>query len=79
MSMSEHLQKIYNEYKNEPMVGMFARKTPILLLNDAKLIKDVLIRDFTKFADRGFPNVERVWKYELFTHRPDLSYENSSI
>lgn len=52
-SMGDYLKEIYDEYRNEPMVGIFARKTPILVLHDPELIKDVLIRDFSKFADRG--------------------------
>ena len=53
--MSDYLRKLYEEYRNEPMIGMFMRKTPVLILRDPDLIKDVLIRDFSKFADRGGP------------------------
>nr|XP_031836318.1 uncharacterized protein LOC116428622 [Nomia melanderi] len=59
MSMSDYLQMLYEEYKNEPMVGIFTRRTPILLLQEPNLIKDVLIRDFSKFADRGLPVYEK--------------------
>ena len=59
MSMSDYLKKVYDEYKHEPMVGIFTRKTPILLLHDPELIKDILIKDFSKFADRGLPVHEK--------------------
>ena len=58
-SVAIFLHKIYETYKNEPMIGLFIARTPILVLNDADLIKDVLIRDFSKFADRGFSVHER--------------------
>ncbi|XP_076679139.1 putative cytochrome P450 6a14 [Andrena cerasifolii] len=53
--MSDYLRKLYEQYRNEQMIGMFVRRTPVLVLRDADLIKDVLIRDFSKFADRGVP------------------------
>ncbi|XP_018356444.1 PREDICTED: probable cytochrome P450 6a14 [Trachymyrmex septentrionalis] len=55
ISPGDYLTKIYNTYKDEPLVGIFSRKTPILIIKDLNLIKDVLIKDFTKFADRGLP------------------------
>lgn len=59
-SMSDYLKKIYHEYKNEPMIGIFARRTPILVLQDPELVKDVLIKDFSKFANRGLPVLEKI-------------------
>ncbi|CAL1677684.1 unnamed protein product [Lasius platythorax] len=48
-----YLMDMYNEYKDESVIGIFVRKTPILIVKDADLIKDILIKDFSKFADRG--------------------------
>lgn len=56
----DYLMEMYNEFKNEPMIGIFARKTPVLIVKDPEFIKDVLIKDFTKFADRGIPLSEKV-------------------
>ncbi|OAD56721.1 Cytochrome P450 6a2 [Eufriesea mexicana] len=58
-SLCHYLKNLYEEYKNEPMVGIFTRRTPILVIQDPDLIKDVLIKDFFKFADRGIPVHER--------------------
>lgn len=58
-AMCDYLKTLYEKYEDEPMIGIFARRTPVLLLTDAKLIKDVFIRDFSKFADRGSPLFEK--------------------
>ncbi|XP_076241058.1 uncharacterized protein LOC143183426 [Calliopsis andreniformis] len=49
-----YLKELYDKYQNEPMIGLYMKQNPVLVLNDADFIKDVLIRDFSKFADRGF-------------------------
>lgn len=55
-SISQFLTRIYNEYKNEPMIGIFSKNNPALVIKDPDLIKTVLIKDFHKFANRGlFP------------------------
>lgn len=54
ISAGEYLMKIYKAYKEKPLVGIFNRTTPILIVKDLDLIKDVLIKDFSVFADRGF-------------------------
>ncbi|XP_043793788.1 probable cytochrome P450 6a14 isoform X3 [Apis laboriosa] len=55
-STSQFLTRIYNEYKNEPMIGIFSKNNPALIIKDPDLIKTVLIKDFHKFANRGlFP------------------------
>lgn len=52
--IAEFLTNLYREYKNEPLVGIFVRRTPYLIVQDTELIKDVLIKDFPIFANRGF-------------------------
>ncbi|XP_036139076.1 cytochrome P450 6A1 isoform X2 [Monomorium pharaonis] len=56
----DYVTKIYNEYKNEALIGIFSRKTPILIVKDLDLIKDVLIKDFTHFPYRRMPVAEKV-------------------
>ncbi|EFN73380.1 hypothetical protein EAG_07099, partial [Camponotus floridanus] len=34
---------------------IFTGMTPILIVKDPDLIKDILIKDFPKFSNRGFP------------------------
>ncbi|XP_072756841.1 probable cytochrome P450 6a14 [Anoplolepis gracilipes] len=59
-SLPDYLMEIYNNYKNESMVGIFVNRTPFLIVKDADIIKDILIKDFTVFADRGFPFHEKL-------------------
>ena len=60
ISIGDFLYKLYAEYKDEPMFGIFARRTPILVVTDPELIKDVLIKDFSSFSDRGIVIHEKV-------------------
>ncbi|XP_050591728.1 cytochrome P450 6a2-like [Bombus affinis] len=53
-SLGDKLRDMYEEYKKEPMFGIFEGMTPILVINDLELIKDVLIKDFPLFVNRGF-------------------------
>ncbi|KAF3426870.1 hypothetical protein E2986_12669 [Frieseomelitta varia] len=52
-SLADYTREIYIAYKNEPMVGLYSRRSPVLLLRDPKLIKNVLITDFPNFTGRG--------------------------
>ncbi|XP_031772912.1 probable cytochrome P450 6a14 [Apis florea] len=52
-SLVQFLTKMYHEYKNESMIGIFKLKTPALIIKDPDLIKTVLIKDFSKFMNRG--------------------------
>ncbi|XP_033326762.2 putative cytochrome P450 6a14 [Megalopta genalis] len=54
LSFPEFLIALRKRYKDEPMVGIIIRRTPNLIVQDPDLIKDILIKDFPKFADRGF-------------------------
>lgn len=61
MSISDKLKQMYDEYKNEPVFGIFEGMKPVLVINDLDLIKDVLIKDFSLFVDRGFPIFPKVF------------------
>ena len=49
----EFLTSLYNEYKNEPLVGFFVFGSPRLLVKDINIIKSILIKDFDVFCGRG--------------------------
>jgi len=58
-SVGNYLTELYNTYKSDRMIGIFARKSPVLVIKDPDLIKDVLIKDFSVFATRGFPTFKK--------------------
>lgn len=58
-SLGCYLKKIYDEYRDEPMVGIYTRRDPVLVLNDMDLIKTILIKDFSSFSDRGMEFYEK--------------------
>ncbi|XP_076642889.1 putative cytochrome P450 6a14 [Halictus rubicundus] len=74
LSMSDATKKIYDEYKGKQVVGIFSGTTPVLIVNDLDLIKDVLISDFSLFASRGvpiYPEVESLTQH-LFSLEPEI-------
>lgn len=74
MSINEKLKFLYDQYKNEPIFGIFEGSSPILVLNDLDLIKDVLIKDFSVFSNRGFRIFPKVNYYII-----EIFHYNSSI
>lgn len=50
--LAKYLEELCQTYKDEPYIGIFVRNTPILILKEPTLIKDVLIKDFTCFSER---------------------------
>ncbi|XP_072756838.1 cytochrome P450 6a2-like isoform X2 [Anoplolepis gracilipes] len=60
MGLHDNMMKICKDYKYEPMIGVFNVTRPILVVKDPDLIKDILIKDFTAFADRGTPIHEKL-------------------
>ncbi|XP_017757756.1 PREDICTED: probable cytochrome P450 6a14 isoform X2 [Eufriesea mexicana] len=68
-SMSDKVREWYDEFKHEPVFGIFQGTSPALVINDLDMVKDVLIRDFSSFVNRGFrtfPKVEPMAQ-NLFT------------
>ena len=47
------VQNYYNEFKSESLIGIYGKSSPLLIIKDPDIIKDVLIRDFNLFPDRG--------------------------
>lgn len=60
ISVGDFAKQVYDEFESEKLIGFYARRKPILLLRDPNLIKEVLIKDFNKFADRGLTFHEKV-------------------
>lgn len=73
LSVGRFLKKTYDEFPDEPLIGIFARRTPILIVKDPDLIKAVLIKDFGSFANRGLPVREK--KEPLTQHLFALEYD----
>ncbi|EFN67920.1 Cytochrome P450 6k1 [Camponotus floridanus] len=48
----DYFKDIYDEYKDESMIGIFIGVTPALIVKDPDLIKDILIKDFSKFGNK---------------------------
>lgn len=60
--IGNYVRKLYNEYRNKPFIGIFFNRQPALVVCDLDLIKDVFIKDFSAFDDRGHtmhPKVRR--------------------
>lgn len=55
ISAFEANDKIYKEFRGKtPAVGTFTFMKPTLMVLDLELVKNILIRDFSTFQDRGF-------------------------
>lgn len=54
-SIGEYFQGLYNQYKEHKVLGIYMLYRPVLVVTDAKLVKDIMIRDFTSFHDRPMP------------------------
>lgn len=59
-SVGELLKKIYVEYSEEPLIGIYMGFKPVLIVRDPVLVKDVLIKDFPTFDERGMHVNEKV-------------------
>lgn len=60
IGIGSFITELYQKYENERMFGIFIGKLPNLVLRDLDLIKDVLIKDFSIFDNRGLNVLERV-------------------
>lgn len=61
-SNADFSKEIYDEFKSEPVIGLYARQKPFLIVKDLDLVKDVLVKDFSVFANRGQKMHEKVSK-----------------
>lgn len=60
VSVHERFRELYLEWKDEPFIGIYLLIYPGLLINDPVLIKQIWIKDFNVFPNRGFPVNEDV-------------------
>lgn len=55
VTSAEAMDVIYKKYKGKtPVVGVFMMFQPTILPIDPELFKNILVRDFASFHDRGF-------------------------
>lgn len=75
-TLAAFLQEIYVKYSGEPLVGIYSGLDPILVVKDPEFIKDVLIKDFSNFAERGIYVNDKVCNYQINTDVL-LAFKNS--
>lgn len=64
------IKKIYDDFKNEPVVGYFSVRTPMLLIRDPELIKEVLTKSFRYFSANTFSDLVDEKSDPLFARNP---------
>lgn len=65
VSLGDYMTQLYREYKDEIIIGIFSRGNPVAILRDMDHIKDVLIKDFSTFDNRGMNVIEKVCIREI--------------
>lgn len=71
LCLGSYLRKIYEDYPNESMVGIFFRGKPALVIRDPDLIKTVLIKEFTVFPERNIAVHEKAEPLSVHLFRID--------
>lgn len=59
ISIGEYTEHIYQKFRAEPCIGIYTFRRPVLILSNPEMIKTVLIKDFSKFSNRGVPVNEK--------------------
>lgn len=59
MSTGDFYQHLYEKTKENRFIGIYNFTKPSLLVNDPELIKQILVRDFSYFTDRGVYSNEK--------------------
>ncbi|GBP33400.1 Cytochrome P450 6B2 [Eumeta japonica] len=65
-SVTKFSNRLYNAYPDEKVVGIYQGMKPWLLVRDPELIKNVLIKNFSHFADRGTKLNNNQLSFNLF-------------
>uniref|UniRef100_A0A6M2DMC5 Putative cytochrome n=1 Tax=Xenopsylla cheopis TaxID=163159 RepID=A0A6M2DMC5_XENCH len=53
VNTAQGMQRLYNLFPDEPFIGFYQSKKPVLLIRDPDLVKQVLVKDFQHFPNRG--------------------------
>jgi cytochrome P450 family 6 len=56
--MGDFFKGIYDKYKQHKVIGLYMSYDPVLVINDPKLVQEIMIRDFKSFHDRPMPQNE---------------------
>jgi len=59
-SQPEGIKEMYEWFKNERFFGAFRVRSPVLILRDPDLVKNICVKDFAYFMNRGIPNNTQV-------------------
>ncbi|CAO1441593.1 unnamed protein product [Diamesa hyperborea] len=51
MAMTDYLQMIYREFKDEKITGFFEFRNPVVMVRDPKIIKQLAVKEFDHFMD----------------------------
>nr|QZK27660.1 cytochrome P450 monooxygenase CYP6CV1 [Conogethes punctiferalis] len=66
-SAQMYVKKVHLKYKGEKLVGMYRGFQPVLLVRDPELIKQVLVKDFHIFQERGLSSSRSRLSNNLFS------------
>uniref|UniRef100_A0AAT9UU58 Cytochrome P450 6PZ21 n=1 Tax=Maconellicoccus hirsutus TaxID=177089 RepID=A0AAT9UU58_MACHI len=73
-SMAEGYADLYRKLEPHRFAGVYTTKEPSILIRDPELLRNILIKDFEYFTDRGFsvdPKTEPMTAYNLFFMQGD--------
>lgn len=65
ISLPRFLERLYYEYKNEPVIGIYFGMKPVAILRDPELVREVLVTKFSKFSDRNLGLYEKVYNIPI--------------
>ncbi|KAK0183124.1 hypothetical protein PV327_001194 [Microctonus hyperodae] len=66
-SQCEGIQEMYNWFKNERYFGVYRVRSPIFITRDPNLVKNICVKDFNYFLNRGIPtNAQETLTRHLF-------------
>lgn len=54
-SLPENIKGMYEWFENERYFGVFRVRSPMLILRDPDLVKDIFVKNFACFSNRGIP------------------------